>query len=345
MNIVIHGYNTCCQNAMGGVQARARKIKLLLEKRNNNVSFFSAFDSDLGKTDILHIFMATPENLSLIKCAKSKGCKVVISSIVNLDKGRKLDFFAKVLNRIPRLNTVVKATFDSLSAADCVIAETKKEKEFLIKHYGVDASKIVVIPNGIDCDVHSSGDEIFQYVSGKYILCVGRFDANKNQLNLIKAMKGTDLAVVFIGGPDYSESGADYYKKCLDEACGDNHFLFLGWQDIGSPLLKSAYSNAELLVCPSFQESFGLVLLEGGAAGCKLAISSTLPILEYSCFDDCVRFDPSNPKDIKEKVMQAYDAPRNPLLEKRIKSSFSWEHVIDEHIKLYERLLTNKNAD
>lgn len=339
MNILIHGYNTCCQNNMGGVQTRARKFKQLLEEHDNNVSFFSAFDSKLENNDILHIFMATPENLNLIRCAKSKGCKVVISSIINLKGKRKLDFFANFLNKIPKLNTVIKATFDSLALADLVIAETEQEKVFLEKHYKVKPSKIVVIPNGADTEIKNGGDEIHQYVTERYILCVGRFDKNKNQLNLIKAMKDTDITVVFVGGPDHSDSGRDYYQKCVKEANGSKKFVFLGWQNNDSPLLRSAYSNAELLVCPSFQETFGMVLLEGGMAGCKLSISNTLPILEYECFDECITFKPNNIGDIKAKVTKAFNAPKDFALKEKLQSFFSWERIINQHINLYKDLL------
>ena len=341
MNILIHGYNTCCQNHMGGLQARARKIRTLLEAKGNNVSFFSAFDSKLVDTDILHIFMATEENYNLIKCAKAKGCKVVISSIINLVDGKKMNFIRKYICRIPKLATYQKRFFEVFQLADFIISETQKEKDYLIKYYGVNSEKIEIIPNGVDVVEKYRGQEIKDIVTEPYILCVGRFDRNKNQLNLIKAMKNTGIDLVFIGGAEFSKVGQDYYKKCLEEAKNNEHIHFLGWQDHDAPLLKSAYANAELVVVPSYNETFGMVLLEGGMAGTKLSMSNTLPILEYNCFKDCKTFDPSNYENMREVIMAAYKEKNFGLIRQKLIDTFSWPNVIDKHLELYERLLNN----
>ena len=229
-----------------------------------------------------------------------------------------------------------------MDSANAIITETRTEKVFIARNYNVPLEKIMVIPNGIESFFEDDGS-IYKYIpkGEPYALSIGRFDKNKNQLNLIKGIKNTGITMVFIGGPHFSKAGKEYYKKCVEASAGFKNIVFLGWQDIESPLLKSAYANAELLVCPSYHETFGMVILEGGVAGCKLAMSNTLPILDYDCFDECVTFNPKSPKDIGEKVEIAFKSPKNPSLKIMIENNFSWNEVVAKHIRLYGDLIRN----
>lgn len=48
-----------------------------------------------------------------------------------------------------------------MNLVDLVIVESFQEKEFIFKHFKKDLSKIIVIPNGIDC-FSFSGKQIFE---------------------------------------------------------------------------------------------------------------------------------------------------------------------------------------
>ncbi len=336
MRILIESYSTCCQNESGGVQNRIRKIHSLLKKMGIDVSYYNKFTSKIDTCDILHIFKLDYETYGLIQCAKKSLKKVVISTIVTISGGTKIDIHRMLINKLP-IMTTYKILFKSLELSDLVITETKKEADFLNKHYKVPYNKIRVIPNGVDADGYS-GDEIYDVIGKKceYVLQVGRFDDNKNQLNLIKALKNTGIEVVFIGGANHTDSG--YYEKCVREAAGCDSIHFLGWLDSSSPLLKSSYSHANVLALPSFHETFGLVALEGGMAGAKLALSNTLPILDYGIFDNCHTFSPSNVEEIKREIIAAFNDPKDNQLIEKMMASFSWKRIIEEHIKCYSEL-------
>lgn len=334
MKIIFQSYNTCCQNKAGGVQIRIRKIAFLLKKQGIDVEFFSPFESDLSTCDVLHIFRLTVENLSLIQSAKRQGKFVVMSAIVPIIRTNKLRFY-KALRRLP-IVTSYKIMYQSLQQTDLIIVETQAEAFFLNGIYSVPFSKMKVIPNGIDINNYR-GQEVFENI-GKdcdYILQVGRFDENKNQLNVIRALKNTGIDVVFIGGADHSRQ--DYYDKCIKEAKGCDNIHFLGWQQKESKVLRSAYSNAKLVIIPSHYETFGLVALEGGIAGANLAFSKALPILCYSSFKDCLTFDPDNVKQMREVLLKAFEQPKNGALKKRLIAEFNWETIIKQHIDIYER--------
>lgn len=338
MKIVIAGYNTCCFNKSGGVQVRIKKIYELLSKQNDiEVEFFRPMETDINTVDILHLFMLLPEYYNLVCKAKKRGIKIVLSTIIPLENNYKIDIYRYIINKLPILN-VYKMTFKILSCVDALIVETKSEFNFIAKHYGVDKKKMVIIPNGVDRNFYQ-GTDIYKKIGGykNYVLHVGRFDDNKNQLNVIKALKGTDIDVVFIGGADNCD--LTYISRCKHEASGDAHFHFLGWVDSDSNLLRSAYANAKVFVFPSYKETFGLVLLEAAINGCNIAMSNTLPILDYHVFDDAYLFNPNNVNDIRKKINEAFNSEENKQIKNRIIETFSWNSVISKHIMLYKSLL------
>lgn len=338
MKVVITGYNTCCMNPTGGVQVRIKKIYELLSNRDDVcVEYLSPMETDWDSVDILHLFKLEPEFYSIVNKAKSKGIKVVLSSIIPLGGGCKIDFYRRFLNKFPVLSSY-KMDFSILNKVDCIIAETPVERNFISKHYGVESHKIQVIPNGIDI-IDYKGEDIYKLIGGKkeYVLLVGRFDTNKNQKNVILAMQGSGIDVVFIGGEDSGD--ASYYHQCKELAKDDPHFHFLGWISSNSNLLYSAYSNAKVFVFPSYGETFGLALLEAAISGCNLAISQTLPILGFHTFDDAYLFNPNDLNDIREKIKAAFSSDKNERIKSRVIDTFSWNSLIDQHVELYESLI------
>lgn len=333
MKVIIHGYNTCCQNKAGGVQTRIRKIASLLKERGVEVELFNPFESEIASCDVLHIFQLDIEKYSLIRCAKQLSKKVVMSTVTPVNERGKMLLY-KYLRFLP-IMTTYKVLYRSLQMSDCIIVETQAEADFLHSIYSVPYSKMKVIPNGYEMNFYQ-GDDIYEKLGKQcdFILQVGRFDENKNQLNVIKALRNTNIDVVFIGGADHTNQ--NYYSKCLDAAEGFNNIHLLGWLPKESSILQSAYANARLVILPSHFETFGLVALEGGIAGANLAFSNTLPILCYSSFKDCPTFNPDNIKQMGDVIMNAFTKPKDNILKDKIMGEFNWDSIIDQHIKLYE---------
>ncbi len=338
MRILFHGYNTCCQNESGGVQNRMRTIQTLLGSREGiETELFNPYMSKIEDFDIFHFFMLNYENYDLMNFAKRMGKKVVLSSIINIKNGKIIDRYRKYYNKLPFLTTQ-RINHYLINSADVVITESSKESQFINEHYKVSFDKLKVIPNGISLRQYA-GRDIYDKIGNveKYVVVIGRFDENKNQLNVVKALKGTGVDVVFIGGPaPYSTL---YYDECVKTAGDDSHFHFIGWVEHGSDLFLSALSNADTMVFPSYQETFGLVALEAGVSGCKLALSQTLPILGYKSLENCYQFAPQSPNSIRESVLKALSDSRSMDIAERIKKEFSWETIIDQHVQLYSSLL------
>ena len=336
MKILFQGYSTYAQNKSGGVQVRMRQLASNLRRYGVDVDFFDHNSTNISQYDILHIFGLNAEHYNLVNYAHNKGVKVVTSSIVTLAQGWKIDLILALIHH-PVL-TIYNMQQSILSASDAIITETPRESLFIEKHYRNVSSKLMVIPNGIEACQETERDYISKITGNNdYVLCVGRFDENKNQLSLIKALKDTNIDVVFIGGPVAKND--KYYKKCLETANGKNNIHFLEWIVNASPLLKSAYSNAKVFALPSFHETFGLVLLEAAVAGANLVVSNKLPILDFQAMDCCSRFNPHDCTDIRNKILEAFNKPMNTNQAHNILNNFSWNTVVKQHIELYKSLL------
>ena len=333
MKIVYAAYSTCCQNKMGGVQNRLRIISDMVKKRGFDVELFNPFKTKLNKGDVLHIFKLSFETENLIQYASTHGVKIVISTIVPLIDENKLSLY-KFIYKLPMVTTY-KLDRMCLDYADALITETQRESDFLSNFYNVNPKKVHVITNGFE-KLENVGDEIYNVLGSRfnYVLQVGRFDKNKNQLNVIKALKQTQINLVFIGGP-----GDDtYYQSCIKEAKGFGNIHFIGWLESTSKILQSAYQNADLLILPSFYETFGMVAVEGASCGTKLVMSNTLPITDFDVFKDCHCFSPACINSIRESVLSALKEPLDKQFTENVISFFDWTRIIDMHIALYENL-------
>ena len=152
-------------------------------------------------------------------------------------------------------------------------------------------------------------------------------------------MANSDISIVFIGGEAFSEP--EYFELCKKTATKNIHFL--GWIDHNDPLLASAYMNAKVVILPSYSETFGLALIEGGVAGANLVASKKLPvIINWGIDKYCNLIDPLNINDIRLKITESFKSPKNPLLKKEIRRIFSWEETIEKYLQIYNGILTGE---
>jgi glycosyltransferase involved in cell wall biosynthesis len=339
MNILIDSFNCVKQNESGGIQVRINYfIKNL--KKHENVKLFDKWSDKIIDYDILHIFKVNSENLGMVKLAKRYGIPIITSAIIPSENRVKI-IFSRMLSKFTPIKTGFSILRQILLMSDAVVAQTQKEADFIAKYYKVPKERLHVIPNGINININEAFKDEFVKrtgITGKYVLQVGRFDENKNQLNVIKAMANSNIPVVFIGGEDSGKP--EYYEKCKSVAPHNIHFL--GWIKHDDPLLSSAYQNAHVVVLPSYKEIFGNSLIEGGAAGANLVATAALPIDDWGIKDICRTINPNDINDIRSKIMAAYNESLKPLTSKIIKDKFSWDSVIRQHIEVYQSVLKTR---
>lgn len=341
MKVLFDSYSTVMQNRAGGVAVKIKKTAQNLGK-HLDVKLFDKWTDKIEDYDVLHIFKTSMDAYGEISYAKKKNVKVVVSATVNSEPGLKTR-----INKIIAICTGQKNSYaiikKTLVLADAVICETEKEKDFVSRFFSIGKEKLFVIPCAFDAKREDIKAEYFREktkVEGEFILQVGRFDPNKNQLSTIKAVNGTDMQLVLIGGPD--KDFAEYYDECKKEA-GDN-VHFLGWVDHSDPLLASAYAAAHTFILPSYNETFGMVLFESGMYGCNIVVTKALPLKSWGIDKICWQINPSSVDDIREKLSMSLEHKRSGEITHIVERDFSWESVIKKHLDVYNFVLSKDDV-
>lgn len=210
--------------------------------------------------------------------------------------------------------------------ADKIICVSNFTASELEKYVGIDQNSIKVIYNGIDKEWFNVKMEKSVY-NKPYLLYVGNVKPHKNLINLVKAFSLIKDKVphnlIIVG----KKTGFITADKEIDRVVNilSDCVIFTG--HVNDFLLKQYYKGADLFIFPSFYEGFGLPPLEALAVG-KNVICSDIPVLREVCKDMVDYFDPSDIKDICNKIL------RN-INKKSIKydvSKYNWEISVIDYI-------------
>ncbi|HMB91082.1 MAG TPA: glycogen synthase, partial [Rhodothermales bacterium] len=185
--------------------------------------------------------------------------------------------------KVEQLGTAYHATTwierTAYQNADGVIAVSESMREDVHELYGVPYERIRVIPNGIDPDEYRpTFDEAVLQRYGidptvPFILFVGRITRQKGIIHLVRALRHLDenmQVVLAAGAPDTPEI-AQEMETAVAQARADTG-LPIVWIREMMPRedVIVLYSHADVFVCPSVYEPFGIINLE--AMACETAV-------------------------------------------------------------------------
>jgi len=252
-----------------------------------------------------------------------------------------------------------------LEIADRIIAATPAELAQLQFLYKADSSRIVIIPPGVNiCRFYPiSVDEAREFIGippcGRTILFVGRIEPLKGLEVLFQAiallrkrkdLKDNAFCLTVIGGePDGSSDTVSAEMTRLqslrNQAGLQDMVTFLGKR--GQETLPYYYSAAEVVVVPSFYESFGLVALEAMACGTPVVASQvgglaflvqdgvtgyTVPVEDPQALADRL-FTLLNDEGLRQKMGQrAVEVARK----------YAWQNIAEQLLAVYRDVLRVK---
>lgn len=253
----------------GGAEVQLELTKDLLTAAGHEVAVVSPEVQEWG--DIVHFFGTSDYFWSLANLCQEKGKPYVVSSIwYEGGSGRDVWFTRKkkeLEGRYPRKSRKL------LQGAAKILVPSEDVKWRLESFFDINRERCEVVPSGaIDNTFYDADPMIARELFGleeRYAVCVGNFLERKNQLNLIRAMKGVGLQIVFAGGA----SDQSYYDKCVGEAKGGK-FRFLGKVGHEGGVLASLVAGSVVFCMASRLEDFLIAGVEAGSLGKPLVLGS-----------------------------------------------------------------------
>lgn len=248
-----------------------------------------------------------------------------------------------------------------IEGSSLIISLADTEKRDLNLLYGAPLEKVKIVPGGVGIKEfmpisRNKARETLRLSGHDFILLfVGRLEWRKGIGTLISAVRLLkesipNVGALVVGGRIFgSRRNKDDWneyqrllKKAEEEGVGES-IHFVGRVDQGR--LPLFYSAADILVIPSYYEPFGLVALEGMASQIPI-IASRKGGLRFTIKDgqSGLLFEPRNPFDLKEKVLQIYRSQElAALLVKNayqdVLENYSWDHIAEKINSIYKSFI------
>ncbi len=225
-----------------------------------------------------------------------------------------------------------------LTRSDCIISDSNTTRDNLLKLELVPAEKVYVAHLGVHATAPVSGDATTQLSpvlsDQKYILCVGRMEYRKNLPHIIEAIRNLPkIHLVIVGEPGFGYD--ETVKPALDSFDNDRLHLF---DRLPRDLVADLYRHAVALLLPSWEEGFGMPILEAMAHGCPVVTSNCSASAEIGG-DAAVLVDPSSPAESAEAVERLIDDPehRSRLIKAGYEraAGFTWERYFCRLFTIY----------
>ncbi len=225
-----------------------------------------------------------------------------------------------------------------LRAAQRVIAISQATKNDLVRHYGADPERIVVVHLGCS-NLFRPPDDPGQIAAiracyaleSPYFLYIGTIQPRKNLTRLIEAFAraGADDALLVIAGRRGWLS--EPIVRRVAELGLTNRVRFPGY--VPDADLPALLSGALAFVFPSLHEGFGMPVLEAMACGAPVLTSTTSALPEVAG-DAALLVDPCDTDAIAAALRRlAADAPLRASLRARgleRAAGFTWERTARE---------------
>ena len=176
----------------------------------------------------------------------------------------------------------------------------------------------------------------------KYLLYVGRIEARKNILTILKTLdllkqKGSDLKLVLVGA-----KGNGFEKIQREIALRDKTVLYLTKLD--DKILSAIYKKAFAFIFPSFYEGFGFTPLEAMTMGIPVFTSNTSSVVG----DAGIMHFPNDYQSFAESIMrlendeELYDQMKAKSLVQSDK--FQINEITKELVNIFNELNLNDTS-
>lgn len=220
-----------------------------------------------------------------------------------------------------------------MRGASMLLPNSESEYRRLVNHYKVD-SPFKVVPNAVDPLLFKKTNSLVR--DANLVVCAGRIEGRKNQLNLILALRDTRFNLVIIGSA--SPNQMKYHDAC--RAAATSNVSFVG--SLSQKELIDYYRRAKVHVLPSWFETTGLSSLEAAAMGCEIVVTRKGDTVEY--FENHAFYcEPDSVRSIFEAVEKASTHEYDETLRNKIFDRYTWVQAAEKTKEAYQEI-TQKNS-
>ena len=230
-----------------------------------------------------------------------------------------------------------------------ILTVSEYTKSEIVRYLKVEDKKIEVTYNGVSRNFRVLNKfECIEKIKVKYainkpfLLYVSRLHhPSKNHVGLIKAFnklkkeKNIEHKLVFIGPRTKNDSEI---FQAIEEFKLKGEVIYVGYvPDMDMPLFFNA---ADLFVCPSLFEGFGMPIIEAMACGTPVVASNATSIPEV-VENAAILFNPHNTDEIKDAIYTVIidNSLKKDLIEKGLKraKNFSWLCTASKTLGVYRK--------
>jgi glycosyltransferase involved in cell wall biosynthesis len=342
MRVAVLSYPMLFQTA-GGLKMKVGRTVDALVRRGIDARLVDPVREKLRDFDLVHVFAPYNGNHRVLEQASSDGLPVVLSTIFSTPFSRWDGMRARLLSRLVgklthyEVTTTYEQTARALALADRLVVLGSNERQKLIDGYLMPASKISIVHNGI-------GDEFFRatpdaffdrwpQLRRPFVLHTGQIGEVKNQLGLVRALKGQDIDIVLIGQVGGEQ---EYLDACLAE--GGSRVHYLGELPHGE-LIASAYAACTLVAIPSRYEGMPNSILEALACDRAAVLTDTHTMDFELPADVTAQVASGDDAAIREAVVRLLAHPPAPGRARGVVAQMNWGVVAASLEDIYRQAL------
>ncbi|MCX8029891.1 MAG: glycosyltransferase, partial [Brevinematales bacterium] len=225
----------------GGGVTQALEAVNALRNFGHDIKQFDWFSEEID-FDIFFLFGFTHFNPEVLLHLREKGKKIIVEPIFVRMSSIGLSKLSQIMRYFPISNTI-KTQYQVLTLSDLVFTNSDVEREEISFIYGIDKSKIFVAYLGLpsyvkDLENKVSKDLFYNTYGVKDFVFYpsARISVRKNQISLIRALKGSGIKLVLTGCNDIDKEIEGEFRELVK---GDKDILCLPVLD--KEMLISAY--------------------------------------------------------------------------------------------------------
>jgi UDP-glucose:(heptosyl)LPS alpha-1,3-glucosyltransferase len=230
-----------------------------------------------------------------------------------------------------------------------IIANSRRGKEEILRHYGVSPDKVEVVYNGVDLEnFHPGNVTLFRKSLRKefrippealVILFLGSGFRRKGLRVLIDSLpfikKEVPQVALIVAGRD----GIREYREQARRVGGERNVLFLG----PTQRAKELYATSDLFALPTIYDPFSNACLEAMASGVPVLTTPTNGVAELieDGKNGFVVRDPLDAAEIGRRILDFSLSSDRPLMGERARQavlSLDWDSVLTRMLRIYEEI-------